>query len=645
MSSYEVRPHQQRLAEGIERVFTHEGNWERDDDGNKIDLRHFLGQAPTGSGKALAHLIPSILSGKRVIVSVTTKALQDQIERSDLPFLREHLCNFDYAVLKGQGSYLCPTRMLDLNDADTPSLSSLRPILSNPPTGFFGERTQIEAEIGPIPDQEWAQMCSTTEDCRDCKPDHCFAKAARARAKVANIVVVNHSVLFTDLMLRRETGKNLLLGRYDAVVMDEAHAAADVATNCLGGEIKQFAVRVLDQRVTAWANQNLSDPSAVLNAMGQAVENFDAAWALVPDKDGETLKVDFVQGVLAEPLLGLLDALAAVYKAVGTADLSGADTKASKRRKVLMGTILNLTDKITYFLTATEDECVRWVNVTKRKTTSSTKAIQYAPIDVAPFLYEHLFSQVPCILVSATLKVNGSFDYIAQELGIPNYEGLEVGSSFDYARQGRIYVPTIPAPAGSDQAAWQAAATIEIQEILRNVNGRALVLFTSIAHMRQASDMCRNMPGLQIRTQGEAPTGELVAWLRHYDESDPDTHGRVIMATKSFFTGVDIPGMNAVIITKMPFPRPNDPLVAARMEKVERSGQSSFSGYSMPVMSLDLQQAAGRLIRKSTDRGVIAVLDPRLADKGYGRKILRDLPPMTMTRSLAEAVEVFGGLG
>lgn len=649
LPGYESRRPQQVLAEGVERLFAkpehfvaYDGPEEEYPEWVRPGVTHFLGQAGTGTGKSLGYLIPALLSGKRVVVSVTTKALQSQLARKDLPFLEEHLgLSFSWCVLKGRANYLCINRMALVTQNDVPELPEITGLIQSDPD-FDGERETIERALGhEISHSSWALIAAESDECSDnnCDTSTCYAERARKAARAADVVIANHALFFTDLMVK-SFGTGGMLGEYDAVIFDEAHEMEEVAGSTLGSSLSEGSLNSLSAQIRRWARDHaddagdaVSEPMAVASGAVQALFEVLEEGRLTDGKIGDA----------AEQFGAFYEAMEALRLALHETKIDHAEDhdRAFKRKRSLLRMTNSLVDRLALVVAGSQQEHVRWVEVERTKRGETRKVIKVAPILVAPFLFKWLFSKTPCVLVSATLAVKGSFDYIAGRLGIgPAYEGLDVGTPFDYPTQGRLYVPVhLPEPKGADQAEWQAMATIEISELLKASKGRALVLFTSVAHMREASNALRVMcPSLDFRMQYDAPTGDLTDWLKDHD---PDQPGRVLLATKSFFTGVDIPGeaLSLVIVTKMPFPRPGDALIDARCEAIDAAGGNAFSDYTIPVMSLVLQQATGRLIRHRNDRGVVAILDPRVLTKGYGKRIIADLPPFRRVSHLSEVAD------
>ena len=644
LPGYESRQPQQILAAGVERLFARKEHFtpytgpEEEYPDWVRDSVHFLGQAGTGTGKSLGYLIPALLSGKRVVVSVTTKALQSQLASKDLPFLAEHLgLDFSWAVLKGRANYLCLNRVALVNDTDVPELAEIVALIQDP--DFDGEQETIQKALGrEMAYTSWGLIRADADECSDnnCSPTHCFAERARAKARGATIVIVNHALFFTDLKIR-SYGKGGMLGEYDAVIFDEAHEMEEVAGNCLGGELSEGSFSALASQVRRWARDHGDDAGEGLT---EPLGNLAAATQALFEVLEDGRLTDGMIGKHAAEFGAAYDALVTFRTAIyeTTIDHASEHDVAFKRKRSLLRMAVSLDDRLTTIVAGSQHEHVRWVESSRTRRGEMRKTIKVAPILVAPFLNKWLFTKTPCVLVSATLAVKKSFTYICARLGIgPAFEGLDVGTPFDYPKQGRLYVPlTLPEPRGADQVEWQAMATNEISSLVKASRGRALVLFTSVAHMKESSAALRIMcPDLDFAMQYDAPTGDLVDWLKDHN---PDHRGRVLLATKSFFTGVDIPGdaLSLVVVAKMPFPRPGDALIDARCEAIEAAGGHAFIDYTIPVMSLVLQQALGRLIRHRNDIGVVAILDPRLLTKGYGKTILADLPPFGRASTLDE---------
>lgn len=628
LPGYQRRPQQQALAAAVEESIA--------------TGRHLIAEAGTGTGKSLATAIPAILSGQRTVISTATKALQDQVANKDLPFLAEHLgVHFTYALLKGRSNYLCQAAALDPNVESVSTIAQIRRRMDE--DDFDGERDSLGFEVE---NRDWTKVTVSSEECMGRKQcpfgETCYAERAKARAQASNVVVVNHALLLTDLKVRMVTdGHGSMLGSYDALILDEAHEFEEYALGAFSTRTTQAGVLALTTEVRNWAARyGIADEVTEANASVLAANS--ALWeALAPGRlrPGDILDNEDVWAEMAISLTRLAEAVAAAdLNHVGSEDIK----KARSRKDILSRRSRYLSQTIVDIATASDDDLVRWVEDETTRRGDTVRTIKSAPIDVSPILRAGLFGgedRSPVVLVSATIAVGGKFDFVAGRLGVDDYTGLDVGTPFDYGRQARLYVPReMPAPAGSDRLAWESLAPVEILDLIRASRGRALVLFTSNRQMRAVHESIASRieaDGFEVHMQGDAPNKILAERFK----SDVDS---VLFATRSFFTGVDFPGetLSLVIIDKLPFAAPNDPIMEARSELIERRGGNSFADLVVPSMSLVLAQGFGRLIRTVTDRGVVAILDSRLLTKGYGKKILRSLPSAPVIEKVSE-VEAF----
>lgn len=629
LPGYESRVPQQKLAQAVT--------------GAIETRRHLLGQAGTGTGKSLAYLISGIISGKRVVIATATKVLQDQIAQKDLPFLEAHLgVPFTFAVLKGRKNYLCLNGALNAAPADVPNLALI--IEASKAEGFTGERESLPFEItGP----EWNHVCADSDECsaNKCKkhPEACWAEQARARAREAQVVVVNHALLLTDLKIMELTGGAAnMLEAYQVLVVDEAHEMESYATSALGTTFREAGIRGLCVEVTNFAHRDVptrqEELQAATGAIMVALQNL---WDIL--EPGRIRAKELVEDhpdefvALANALTDLDDLLTdlTLTDDVAYADLDGA----KKRQARLSRRAHNAAARFVEVVTASFDDLVRFVETEKTPGGREQKILRTAPINVAPYLRENLFSdpEITAVLVSATLAVDGDFSYVATRLGVDDYDGLDVGSPFDFAKQGKLYIPRdIPEPTPATRAAWSSLMTQRIYELIRISEGRALVLFTSHKEMIAAyNSIAPRVPYLCLK-QGDDSNKVLGARFI------ADTHS-VLFATRSFMTGFDVQGesLSLLVADKVPFAVPTEPITEARCEAIKRAGGNDFSDFVIPSASLILQQAVGRLIRHRNDRGVVAILDPRLLSKGWGKKIRRALPPFGTAESLTEVEEFF----
>ena len=608
VSGYEHRPGQIRMARAVQDALEHDGM--------------LLVEAGTGTGKTWAYLIPAALSGRRVLVSTGTRALQDQIMEKDLPALKRHLSiEIDAACVKGLGNYLCLRRFGELqrsSDAMQPRFASALPVLRSwVETTKTGDRADLAAiaEEDPI----WARVVSGSDTRIGARCEHydnCFVTRVRRRAEGAQLIVVNHHLFFADLALR-DTGFASVLPDYDAVIFDEAHQLEDTATLFFGSRFSTPMIErlVRDARVALRGETGgKRHETRLLDAVLQRASNFFAALPANPNGGRAPLPSDAVP---EEDLFALDNALA---------ELSAA----CRNTKPVAENVLQIarrTDQLRDALGSLEAPGqVSWSLGGAR-----SPSVGSSPIDVGPLLRERLHERVPCIVfTSATLTTGGDFKFVKRRLGIDAEVSEEVVESpFRYEEQAALYAPThLPDPRASD---FPDAAASEILELIRMAKGGAFVLCTSLRMMRILAKRVGDELEYEWFVQGDAPKQTLLDRFR-------DQGNAVLFATASFWEGVDVPGsaLRLVVIDKLPFEVPSDPVVAARCERLEEAGESSFMRYLVPAAALSLKQGFGRLIRTTQDRGVVAILDSRIRRKGYGKVFMRSLPPARVCDTLDE---------
>lgn len=637
LPGYESRPQQQALAAAVEEAI--------------VEGRHLLAEAGTGTGKSLGYLIPAILSGKRVIVSTATKALQDQIALKDLPFLQDNLgVQFWATILKGRGNYVCFNRVQDSERLDDQVRARVLSVLENQPTpaypndlfqpefdGFSGERDQFGIEIGWA---DWYEIASEADDCKDCGWE-CYAYRAREKAKVANIVVVNHALYMTDLMVKEVSdGFASFLGPHEVVVFDEAHEIEEYASSSLGRELKlrgiEFLMREINNFHGNYDRQRIGEADRLASAIQSAARRL---WdTLEPGRIRQNDVLD-----REDEFVALNNAFVAMYEFMAEkwpATTRRSDSLMNKRGSKIRRKVESMGETILKIIMDPFADTVRWVEEERTpRSNEKITVLKYAPIDVGPYLRRMLFGGhvgITAILTSATLKTNGGFGYIAGRLGIDEYDDLDVGTPFDYPNQAKLYIPTdLPDPA-QERAAWSNLSVSRMRELLTASDGRALLLFTSYAEMRNAYDSISPLIPHTCMMQGQDDNKVLAERFKE------DIHS-VLFATRSFMTGFDVQGesLSLVVVNKMPFPVPTEALTEARTEAIEARGGNSFRDYSIPVMTLVLKQAFGRLIRHRNDRGVVAILDPRLVKKGYGKAIVKVLPDAELVHDMEAVREMF----
>jgi len=604
---YEHRPGQVRMARAVQEALEHDGV--------------LLIEAGTGTGKTWAYLIPAALSGRKVLISTGTRALQDQVMERDIPALERHLgLSVDAACVKGLGNYVCLRRyheFLQGPDAGKPrfadSLSTLRTWVEATDTG---DRAMLAAigEEHPI----WARVVSGSDTRIGARCDHyddCFVTAVRRRADEAQIVVVNHHLFFADLALR-DTGYASVLPDYDAVIFDEAHQIEDTATLFFGSRFSLPMVERLarDARRVLVGEREPGHAARLLDAL---LERASAFFSALP-RDRATGRTPLRPGHLPEAELFELDNALAELAA-------GCRNRRPIREPAVQ--IARRAEGLRDALGALDEPGhVSWLQGAARSSSVGT-----SPIDVAPLLRTRLHERVPCLVfTSATLTTGGNYRFFKQRLGIDGEVSEEtVDSPFRYQEQAALYAPGhLPDPRSPD---YLEAAAREILELVRLSDGGAFVLCTSIRMMRRFAERVGTELDREWFVQGDAPKQTLLDRFRDHGHA-------VLFATASFWEGVDVPGsaLRLVILDKLPFEVPSDPVVEARCRRLEEAGESAFMRYLVPAAALSLKQGFGRLIRTTRDRGVVAILDSRIRTRGYGKVFLRSLPPARLCETVDE---------
>jgi len=581
------------------------------------DGGHVVVQAGTGTGKSLAYLVPTALAGKTTIVATATKALQDQLAGKDLPFLSNLIPGgVDFAVLKGRSNYLCLQRLdeaqaddrlgleLDDNDKNAATLDSelldrLRLFAAETETG---DRT----ELPDIDDRTWRLLSVGRDECpgagRCPVGDDCLAERARRKAAAADVIVVNLHLYAIEIMVEG------ILPEHDVVVIDEAHQLEDIVSEAAGRQISPVRL----QAAARAAGAVLADRDGPVGVEEAATLLHARLEGLVGERLTEGL--DDESGATLDVIRGRVDQLLNALRVVPKDAPAETAAKALRARQA----VTSLLDDIDYVRWPIDHE-VLWVDGP-----TSNPSLRSTPIAVDTLLEEKLWSKRPGILTSATLSPTTT-----SVLGLPSgTQMLDVGSPFDYENNALLYCPTdLPDPRADGH---RDARLAELEALIVAAGGRTLALFTSWSAMRDAAAHLEPRLPWPVLVQGE---GSKMALL----ESFVDKPESCLFATMSFWQGVDIPGStcNLVVIDRLPFPRPDDPVLQARRE---RAGKAAFRTIDLPRAATMLAQGAGRLIRSATDRGVVAVLDPRLAtSRSYRWELINSLPPMKRTKDRADA--------
>ena len=618
---YEFRVSQQELAQAVTDAL---------DEGRPLVV-----EAGTGTGKTWGYLIPAILSGRRVVVSTGTKTLQDQILDQDIPFLRRTVAPALKAVcLKGRRNYLCRRRFREFSYQPTLFNRDEAKLLRRFQVWAASSKTGDRTEVGWLPDRflTWNEVCSSTEHClgQACE-DHsrCHLTRIRGEAARANVIVVNHHLFFADLALRDRKLKEVLPD-YDAVIFDEAHQIEDTVGSYFGPRYGSIGFLELSRDILREMsgeqkkNKNYDEIIRIARQLEVLARLLQQRLA-VPGAPAGRFPLDLgkVGGAFVETSNQAMDAmerLGALLQ-VSTGDAQPTMEGLSRR-------VLETAEAVRATVGQKDDSLVYWYEVTQNGV-----FVQGTPIDVAPILREKLYSKTPTVIMtSATLSIAGSFDYLKGTLGLPANTGeLHLASPFSFERQAMLYIPSrFPAPQEPEFCPRMAE---DVLKILTKTRGRALLLFTSFRNMREVRKLVGDQLPYPILVQGDKPKRMLLAEFREKIDS-------VLFATSSFWQGIDVPGeaLSCLLIDKLPFEVPDDPLIAARMDHLAKRGGNPFFQYQVPRAVIQLKQGVGRLIRTACDRGVIGIFDIRLVTKGYGKIFINSLPPCCKTND----IEVLG---
>jgi ATP-dependent DNA helicase DinG len=599
-----------------------------------------LAEAGTGTGKTIAYLVPAILNRQRVLISTGTKNLQEQIYFKDIPALRTALgVPFTATYMKGRANYLCLHRLDQLRAhpaAPIDFVSMMDEWRRATETGDRAELTGLEEDSS-----SWHDVSATAETClgNDC-PQYreCYVTKMRQRAAESDVVIVNHHLLCADASVRQSTYGEVIPDCNYAII-DEAHHLEDVATQYFGIAISNYRVTDVVRDADRALNLGMiEDHDSELRHAITRVEDhsltFFAALQMARHARGgfeERLRIGpgWFGDVLDDGLglIAALDGLDTLLRQRAGTDEPGA--QPNEDAATLGRRTAELRTNLTFLLEAADPAFVYFLETRNRGV-----FLRAAPIDVSRIIREMLVDRMRAtVMTSATLTVEGSFDYVKGRLGVEDADSLRVPSEFDFSEQAILYLPKQMPPPKSPQ--YSDAVAREVADLLRRSEGRAFVLFTSYAMLKTVRDLVAPALPYPLIVQGTAPRSALLTQFR-------STPNAVLFATSSFWQGVDVVGeqLSCVIIDKLPFASPGDPITAARIEAINAGGGDAFSEYQVPLAILAMLQGLGRLIRHRTDRGVLAVLDPRLRTMGYGRRFLDSFPPAPVTQN-PEAITRF----
>ncbi len=596
------------------------------------DKRHLIVEAGTGTGKTLAYLVPALLSGKRIVVSTGTKNLQEQLFFKDVPFLQKHFSRpLRVCYMKGRNNYACRQKIYDAaNQAVLSGLEELADfeiIRAWEPTTEFGDR----AELKTLPEHStaWAKVDARADMCTGQKCpnfERCFLTAMHQRALESDIIIVNHHLFFADLAIKDENYEGGILPEYHAVVFDEAHEIEDVAAQYFGVSVSNYRFQELRRDLASVSRlKKFGTPELdrILDRLDDLTVQFFARFG-----EGEGRKPFLAREAFVEQNEEIYSDVLAVL------DLIGSHLKLlhnpPEEIVPLFRRTQDLGKTLRFVMESQDEEYVYWIEKRGRGC-----FLQATPIDVSRIIAARLFEQLEtAVLTSATLAVAGGFEYAQKRLGLNNPRSLVVPGHFDYNRQALLYIPQhLPDPR---TPAFPKAAADEVVRILRHSRGRAFVLFTSYQQMQ----LVYNSVSLEIDyptlLQG---TGPRTAMLEEFRA----TPHCVLFATSAFWQGVDVPGeqLSCVIIDKLPFAVPNDPVVSARIENIRKSGGNPFYEYQIPQAAIALKQGFGRLIRSRSDRGVLVLLDHRITKQRYGQVFFDSLPDYRFTTRIGDVEKFF----
>ena len=623
IGGYEHRRAQLLMAELVQEAFQ--------------SRHHVVVEAGTGTGKTLAYLLPAICSGRRVVISTATKSLQEQLYQKDIPFLQKHFApELKVAVMKGRANFLCRSKLHQI--AAQPVLKGMDEMDAFRQIKDWSKLTETgdRAELTFLPDDSelWARLDARRDTCTGQKcPDfrQCFITGMQQRAKEADLIIVNHHLFFADLALKQDDFGSIL-PEYSAVVFDEAHEMEDVASDYFGRQISNYRFEELARDADLTLRLLRQGTPALLRRTQRIRERSRAFFDVFPARDGRYPFERNEREAFLEQHRETYDALVNALKGLET-EFAALPQKAEELLRIARRSF-EMRQELAFLLESQERNFVYWY---ERR--SKGVFLAATPIDVSQVLRARLFEQFDSIvLTSATLTVAGRFEYIRQRLGLDHAREGALPPEFDWGKQALLYMPRgIP---DVRHPAFSQAAADEIVKLLELSQGRAFCLFTSYSQMNDLFERVRGRVSFPMLLQGTAPRSALL-------ERFKNTAGAVLFATSSFWQGVDVPGdqLSCVIVDRLPFAVPSDPIVAARVKALQEDGRNAFSEFQVPQAVLALKQGFGRLVRTKTDRGVLALLDSRIQRMAYGKIFLDSLPGYSTTQDLEDVAKFLDNRG
>jgi ATP-dependent DNA helicase DinG len=633
---YEYRPGQLEMARAVERAMA--------------ERRHLIVEAGTGTGKTLAYLLPALRTGQRVIISTGTKALQDQLYFRDIPFLETLLGELRVCYMKGRANYLCRHKLVTLRNQ--PILSGLEEIDQYRQIAEWEQQTETgdRAELSGMPESSalWAKLDARSDAClgQTCPSfQNCFITEMRRRALESDIIIVNHHLFFADLAVKREMSGAPdagILPEAAAVVFDEAHELEEVASSYFGLSVSNIRFEELARDTDAQlrGKEGALGLPVLTQQLRDRARMFFAGLPMAGDgRQPFTAREEFLE-TQGDLYTGVRATLRRIEDEI--ANLKEVDEATGLRKRVA-----RLRGELEFLMESNASNIVYWLErrvyggndrdgaarIGRGQTRSTF--VQATPIDVSELLHDLVFETIPTVvLTSATLTVQGGFEHMRKRLGLTEARELVVPSHFKYGEQALLYLP--PEMPDPRDGGFPAAAAEKIRRVLDITKGRAFCLFTSYSQMRDLYERLLPVLDWPILLHGTAPRKALLEEFRN-------TPNAVLFGTASFWQGVDVQGeaLSCVIIDRLPFAVPNDPVVQARMKAIEEAGGKPFFEYQVPEAVLTLKQGFGRLIRSLEDRGVLVLLDPRMRTMRYGQTFLASLPPYRLTTDITDVEGFF----